>query len=58
MFGGHVNETTGGNVCVAGEKCTKGHEGTDGEAIRMGLSSTAIIAVGPGGRCMWAIRRV
>ena len=32
MFGGHVNQTTGANVCVAGETCKVGVEGTgDGE---------------------------
>ena len=48
MFGGHVNETTGGNVCVLGEACTLGAEGTaDGEFEWAAGSNN--IAVGPGG---------
>ena len=57
MFGGHVNETKDGaagateaekDVCVAGETCTMGSEGTgDGEFA--GAFERSYIAVGPGG---------
>ena len=46
-FGGHVNETTGGNVCVAGEACTRGSTGT--AAGEFEWTEGQIIAVGPGG---------
>ena len=48
MFGGHVNETTGGDVCMAGEACTR-HAKALGTANSNGLSSESNIAVGPGG---------
>lgn len=58
MFGGHVNQAKDGSpsateaekdVCVAGEACTAGTEGTaDGEFE--GAVERAYIAVGPGGR--------
>jgi hypothetical protein len=48
MFGGHVNETTAGNVCVAGEKCTKGTEGV-GDGEFEWAYEHSYIAVGPGG---------
>jgi hypothetical protein len=48
MFGGHVNVTTGGNVCVAGEACQAGTPGTaDGELEWTYEGSS--VAVGPGG---------
>jgi hypothetical protein len=48
MFGGHVNETTGGNVCAAGEACKRGTQGAvDGEFEW--AYERAYIAVGPGG---------
>ncbi len=47
MFGGHVNKN-GTNVCVAGEECLRGTEGTgDGEFNE--VYEKAYIAVGPGG---------
>ena len=48
MFGGDVNAGTGGNVCVAGESCQAGSDGTgEGEFSSMGFGNT--IAVGPSG---------
>jgi hypothetical protein len=48
MFGGHVNKN-GTNVCVAGEECQTGTEGTgDGEFSE--TFGKAYIAVGPGGK--------
>jgi hypothetical protein len=52
MFGGHVNETTGADVCRAGEKCNR--YGTIGAAngefsYWPGQGSNSFIAVGPGG---------
>jgi hypothetical protein len=48
MLGGHVNEMTGGNVCLPGEACRKGTEGTvDGEFEW--AYKRSYIAVGPGG---------
>ncbi len=52
MFGGHVNETTGGDVCVAGEKCveeTATQNGGDGEFNWTG-GEGPFVAVGPEGR--------
>ncbi len=52
MFGGHVNETTGGDVCIAGEKCVEGaatENGGDGE-FNLPFQASSIIAVGPEGR--------
>jgi hypothetical protein len=47
-FGGHVNETTDGNVCVAGEACRGGTTGAgDGEFEWSAHGN--YIAVGPGG---------
>ncbi len=49
MFGGAVNEETGGNVCVAGEACRAGTSGSgDGYFEGVGGLSSAI-AVGPTG---------
>ncbi len=53
MFGGDVNETTGGDVCVAGEKCKHGVDGSaDGQFDFHGIGDVYgnSIAVGPGGR--------
>ncbi len=48
MFGGDVNETTGGNVCLVGEKCEAGTAGTgNGQFTELGEGNN--IAVGPGG---------
>jgi hypothetical protein len=48
MFGEGVNATTGGNVCVAGEACTDGTQGTlDGQFEWAYIDS--YIEVGPGG---------
>jgi DNA-binding beta-propeller fold protein YncE len=47
-FGGHVNETTKGNVCVAGEACTKGTEGAASGEFEWAYRRT-YIAIGPGG---------
>lgn len=52
MFGGHVNETTGGDVCIAGEKCVEGaatENGGDGE-FNLFPEASSIIAVGQEGR--------
>jgi hypothetical protein len=48
-FGGHVNEATGGNVCVGGEACTSGTQGTEDGEFEW-LYRAAYIAVGPSGR--------
>ncbi len=48
MFGGNVNETTGGDVCVAGEKCKRGAEGTADGQFEWAFQHS-YIAVGPGG---------
>ncbi len=47
-FGGHVNETTDGNVCVAGEACTKGTEGAGNGEFEWAFEHS-YIAVGPDG---------
>lgn len=47
MFGGHVNKN-GTNVCVAGEECQGGTEGT-GNSEFSEVYQKAYIAVGPGG---------
>jgi len=48
MFGGEVNATTGGDVCLAGETCQVGSEGTGaGEFQKIG--SEGAITVGLGG---------
>jgi hypothetical protein len=49
MFGGHVNRTTSGDVCVAGEACGLGTEGV-GDGEFSWSFNRAIIAVGPGGK--------
>ncbi len=48
MFGGSVNETSGGDVCVAGEKCTQGKQGTADGQFEWAYHA-GDIAVGPGG---------
>ncbi len=51
MFGGDVNERTGGDVCVASEACKEGSASTgtaDGEFSGW-FSIGSFIAVGPGG---------
>ena len=49
MFGGDVNATSGGNLCVASEACKGGVQGTaDGEFDWARRGSD--IAVGPGGK--------
>jgi NHL repeat/WD40-like Beta Propeller Repeat len=48
MFGGHVNETTGGDVCVLGEACTGGTEGSANGEFEWAYERS-YIAVGPGG---------
>ncbi len=48
MFGGHVNETTGGNVCVAGEACTQGTPGTGNGEFEWAYQRSDI-ALGPDG---------
>ncbi len=52
MFGGDVNETTGGDVCIAGEKCKRGVVGSaDGQFDFQSFGNVGnSIAVGPGGR--------
>jgi DNA-binding beta-propeller fold protein YncE len=47
MFGGEVNATTHGNVCVAGETCQAGVEGAAaGEFEQMALDAIAVDSVG------------
>jgi hypothetical protein len=48
MFGGHVNATTGGDVCVLGEACTKGTEGSSNGEFESAYQHS-YLAVGPGG---------
>ncbi len=48
MFGGHVNKTTNGDVCVAGEACGAGSEGTGDGEFNLAVRASQI-AVGPGG---------
>ncbi len=50
MFGGDVNETTGGDVCVAGEKCQRGTQGTADGQFEWALGAAGYVAVGPEGR--------
>jgi WD40-like Beta Propeller Repeat len=47
-FGGHVNETTGGNVCLAGEACKSGTQGTANGEFEWEYDRS-YIAVGSGG---------
>ena len=47
MFGGGVNETSGGNVCLAGERCRAGTPGT--AAGQFEAAGRGSIAVGPNG---------
>ena len=49
MFGGHVNATTGGDVCVAGESCEAGKEGTANGEFSSWVYNKNNIAMGPGG---------
>jgi Tol biopolymer transport system component len=49
MFGGHVNVVTGGDVCVAGEECAVGVQGTADGEFSFWPSFGNFIAVGPGG---------
>ena len=46
MIGGGVNKTSGGNVCMAGEECQRGSQGTADGQFEDG---EVYIAVGPGG---------
>jgi hypothetical protein len=48
-IGGEVNETTGGNVCLAGEKCKRGTQGTADAQFEWAYRADGYIAVGPGG---------
>jgi hypothetical protein len=48
MFGGQVNATTKGNICVAGETCTTGSAGT-GDGEFEWTYEHSYVAVGPGG---------
>jgi hypothetical protein len=50
MFGGGVNETSGGDVCAAGEKCIRGKEGTADGQFEWAYEPDGTIAVGPEGR--------
>ncbi len=51
VIGGHVNETTGGNVCVTGGACQGGTQGAgNGEFTKAGSLEGGYIAVGPEGR--------
>ncbi len=49
MFGGGVNEKTAGDVCVAGEACTNGTEGSADGQFEWSFEGK-YIAVGPNGR--------
>jgi hypothetical protein len=49
MFGGGVNEATNGDVCVAGERCQQGTEGTSDGQFEWAYRGDGYIAVGPGG---------
>jgi hypothetical protein len=49
MFGGGVNETSGIDVCLAGEQCTHGTPGTGDGQFEWAFNAHGIIAVGPGG---------
>jgi hypothetical protein len=49
MFGGGVNEKTAGNVCVVGEACTNGTEGSADGQFEWSFEGK-YIAVGPNGR--------
>jgi hypothetical protein len=49
MFGGHVNQGTGANVCVAGETCQAGVQGTGNGEFSYWPSLGSFVAVGPGG---------
>ncbi len=48
MFGGRVNASTGGDLCLAGERCTGGTEG-NGDGEFAWSYDDSIIAAGPGG---------
>ncbi len=49
MLGGHVNEATGGNMCVAGETCQEGVQGVGDGEFSYWPSGSKGIAVGPDG---------
>ena len=49
MFGGHVNKTTGGDVCTAEEACGAGTKGAGDGEFDWSDYLTDNIAVGPGG---------
>ncbi len=49
MFGGDVNETTGGDVCDAGEKCKRSTMGSANGQFEDLAYEKSSIAVGPGG---------
>ena len=49
MFGGHVNATTGADVCVVGEECQEGEEGVADGEFSSKLSESHHQAIGPGG---------
>lgn len=50
MFGGHVNETSDGDVCRAGEACKLyGTQGTANGEFSNWQSLSSFIAIGPGG---------
>ncbi len=49
MFGGEVNETTKGDVCLAGEKCEAGTEGASAGEFEFHNQGGIYIAVGPTG---------
>jgi len=48
MFGGEVNETNHGNVCLVGEKCQAGKAGTLDGQFEWSFNGS-YIAIGPGG---------
>jgi hypothetical protein len=50
MFGGHVNKTTEGDVCIAGEMCQQGVIGVKDGEFSYWPSYGSLIAVGPNGR--------
>jgi len=49
MFGGGVNETSGGDVCVAGERCTDGKHGSANGQFEWAYGAQGAITVGPSG---------
>ncbi len=49
MFGGEVNETSKGDVCLVGEKCKAGEAGTENGQFNIGQRAGDYVAVGAAG---------